>query len=313
MRPLVAAQRRTAGLADYPRDSAPVAVPARNLNELAQRLAHNARSPQGTGWEPLSPTPSARRPFGDRRAGWPRQLPNADLTYGALATTCSSTGTAARLTCRGIAAFYYPLALTSVIGLATYPMLTFFMGRAHAPLESLAVFPVVGSLSFIFRAVGLSYQEAAIALLGDDLEHRRAVGRFAVGLALACALGQAVFAVDPFFGHWFVTVSGLAPELAAYASVPVMLLVPLPGLSVWLSYQRAANVLRRRTRLLTEATIVEIAGIAGIFAVAGWGLGLAGVTAASAALLGGRLLSNLYLEFLGEGSPRNRKGSRAWT
>ncbi len=232
---------------------------------------------------------------------------------GALATTCSSTGTAARLTCRGIAAFYYPLALTSVIGLATYPMLTFFMGRAHAPLESLAVFPVVGSLSFIFRAVGLSYQEAAIALLGDDLEHRRAVGRFAVGLALACALGQAVFAVDPFFGHWFVTVSGLAPELAAYASVPVMLLVPLPGLSVWLSYQRAANVLRRRTRLLTEATIVEIAGIAGIFAVAGWGLGLAGVTAASAALLGGRLLSNLYLEFLGEGSPRNRKGSRAWT
>jgi hypothetical protein len=47
---------------------------------------------------------------------------------------------------RAIAAFYYPLALTSLIGLTVQPMLTFFMGRAPAPIESLAVFPVVHSL-----------------------------------------------------------------------------------------------------------------------------------------------------------------------
>ena len=208
---------------------------------------------------------------------------------------------------RAIATFYYPLALTSVIGLATHPMLTFLMGRAHAPLESLAVFPVVGALSFIFRAIGISYQEAAIALLGPGLEHRRAVGRFAAVLALGCALGQAVFAFDPFFGHWFVTVSGLTPELAAYAAAPVLLLVPLPALSVWLSYQRAASVLKRRTGPITVATVVEVAGIAGIFAVAAWGLDLVGVTAACVALLGGRILSNLYLEARGESGRRNRE------
>lgn len=207
--------------------------------------------------------------------------------------------TAGGLGYRGIVAFYFPLALTSVIGLAAHPMLTFFMGRARAPLESLAVFPVVGALSFVFRAIGISYQEAAIALLGKDLEHRRAVGRFAAWLALACALGQALFAFDPLFGYWFVTVSGLAPDLAGYASAPVLLLVPLPALSVWLSYQRAANVLRRRTKPITVATIVEMAGIAAIFAVAGWGLDLAGVTAACVALLGGRLFANLYLEARG--------------
>ncbi len=221
-----------------------------------------------------------------------------------------ATGAGA-LTYRGILSFYYPLALTSVIGLATHPMLTFFMGRAHAPLESLAVFPVIGSLSFIFRAVGLSYQEAAIALLGPDLEHRRAVGRFAVGLGLACSLGLAVFVFDPFFGLWFETVSGLAPELAAYARAPIVLLAPLPGLSVWLSFQRAVNVLRRRTRPLTEATIVEVAAIALIFAVAGWGLDMVGVTAATIAFLGGRLLSNLYLEARGETSRLRREGRRA--
>lgn len=214
---------------------------------------------------------------------------------------------AGTLTYRGIVTFYYPLALTSIIGLATHPMLTFFMGRAHAPLESLAVFPVIGALSFIFRAIGISYQEAAIALLGNDLEHRRAVGRFAAGLALACSLGLAVFAFDPFFGFWFETVSGLAPDLAAYAWVPVMLLVPLPALSVWLSYQRAVNVLRRRTKPITMATILEVAAIALIFAVTGWGLDLVGVTAATIAFLGGRLLSNLYLEARGETSRLRRE------
>lgn len=216
-----------------------------------------------------------------------------------LAAAGAAGGASVALGYRGIFTFYYPLALTSVIGLAAHPMLTFFMGRAHAPLESLAVFPVIGALSFMFRAIGISYQEAAIALLGANLEHRRAVGRYAAGLALACALGQALFAFDPFFGYWFETVSGLTPELAAYAAVPVLLLVPLPALSVWLSYQRAANVLRRRTRPVTEATLVEMAGIAVIFAVAGWGLDLVGVTAASIALLGGRLLSNLHLEARG--------------
>ena len=214
---------------------------------------------------------------------------------------------AGALTYRGIVTFYYPLALTSIIGLATHPMLTFFMGRAHAPLESLAVYPVIGALSFIFRAIGISYQEAAIALLGNELENRRAVGRFAAGLAVACSLGLAVFAFDPFFRLWFETVSGLAPELAAYAWVPLILLVPLPALSVWLSYQRAVNVLRRRTRPITVATILEVAVIALIFAVAGWGLDLVGVTAAAIAFLGGRLLSNLYLEARGETSRLRRE------
>ena len=66
---------------------------------------------------------------------------------------------------RQVAAFYFPLALTSLIGLTVQPMLTFFMGRSVAPVESLAVFPVVHALSFFFRSMGLAYQDAAIALI----------------------------------------------------------------------------------------------------------------------------------------------------
>ena len=195
--------------------------------------------------------------------------------------------------------FYFPLALTSLIGLAAQPMLTFFMGRAQAPLESLAVFPVVHALSFLFRALGISYQEAAIALLGDDRCNRPAVGRFAVGLAAASSAGLALVAFTPLFGVWFETVSGLTPELAGYARAPVIILAPMPALAVWLSYQRAKLVLARRTARITVATALEVAGVATVFASVGWGLELPGVTAAALSFLCGRILSNLYMHFAG--------------
>ena len=47
------------------------------------------------------------------------------------------------LTYRRIVDFYTPLALTSTISLAIHPLISFFMGHARYPLESLAVLPVV--------------------------------------------------------------------------------------------------------------------------------------------------------------------------
>ncbi|MEX2528015.1 MAG: hypothetical protein WEA09_10300 [Gemmatimonadota bacterium] len=196
---------------------------------------------------------------------------------------------------RGIASFYWPLALTSIIGLTVQPMLTFFMGRAAMPIESLAVFPVVLSLGFLFRTLGLSYQEAAIALLGKQAEHVRVVGRFGAWLALVSSGGLALVAFTPLSRVWFESISGLTPELAAFALIPTMFLVPLPALSVLLSFQRATLVQGRNTRPITGATAVEVGCVALIFVWLGWGLGWIGVSAAFAAFLGGRLGGNLFL------------------
>ncbi len=82
------------------------------------------------------------------------------------------------LTQKGIFQFYYPLALTSIIGLGVQPMVTFFIGQSRMSLESLAVLPVITSLVFIFRSLGLSFQEVGLAMMGNKMENYKPLRNF---------------------------------------------------------------------------------------------------------------------------------------
>jgi len=196
---------------------------------------------------------------------------------------------------RQIASFYYPLALTSLIGLTVHPMLTFFMGHSISPVESLAVFPVVHSLSFFFRSMGLAFQDAAIALMGDRFAHLPELQRFGTFLGLATSAGLALVAFTPLSRVWFGTISGLTPELTAFALRPAQLIVPLPAMSVLLSLQRAILVEGRLTRHITVASALEVATVALSFIAFAYGLEVVGATAAFGAFLVGRAASNAYL------------------
>lgn len=194
-----------------------------------------------------------------------------------------------------IARFYYPLALTSLIGLTVQPLLTFFMGRSVAPVQSLAVFPVVLAVSFFFRSMGLAYQDTAIALVGERFEHFTELKTFAVSLGAATSAGLALVAFTPLSDVYFVTISGLTPELAHFALTPTRVIVLLPAMSVLLSLQRAILVERRKTRHITVASALEVTTVAITFSILGFGLGLVGATAAFSAFFAGRAMSNLYL------------------
>jgi Na+-driven multidrug efflux pump len=199
------------------------------------------------------------------------------------------------LSYREILHFYYPLALTSLIGLTVQPMLTFFMGRAAAPVESLAVFPVVHALLFVFRSLGLAFQDAAIALMGERHRHLPELGTFTALLGGGASVVLALVAFTPLADVWFVTISGLTPELSAFAYTPARIMVPLAALSVLLSLQRAILVNVRRTRPITLATAIEVGVIALAFPALGWGVGVVGVTAAFTAFVAGRASSNVFL------------------
>jgi len=201
----------------------------------------------------------------------------------------------ADLSWHGLWRFYWPLALTSTIALAAQPVVTFFMGHARAPLESLAALPVLNGLVFIFRTPALSYQEVAIATLSEDRRHLPQVLRFAGLLAGGATLLLALVAWTPLSRVWFETVSGLSPELAAYTRVPLRVLAIMPALSVLLNLERALMVHGRHTGPVTMASVLEVTGIASSLAVGVMLLDGVGVTVAAVAYMVGRLAANLGL------------------
>jgi progressive ankylosis protein len=211
-----------------------------------------------------------------------------------LAATSRDPG-ATDLSWRGLSAFYWPLALTSTISLAIHPLVTFFMGRAAAPLESLAILPVLNALVFIFRTPALSYQEAAIAMLGQGRQNRRPVLTFAGLLAAGSTVLLLLVAWTPAWRFWFVTVSGLEPDLAAFAVVPLRILSLMPALSVLLNLERALLVHGRRTGPVTTASLLEVASLALVLAIGVLGLDAVGVIAAAVAFMVGRLAANVAL------------------
>jgi hypothetical protein len=191
--------------------------------------------------------------------------------------------------------FYMPLALTSILALGVQPIVTFFLGQSRFPLESLALFPVVQSFTFIFRSVGMSFQEVGIALLGERGEHYKALRNFVIGLATVSSLALGVVAYTPLVMIWYRDVAGLPPELIELALAPTRMLIILPGITVLISFQRALLVNARNTSPLGGATITEITMIAAVLFVGIWWFNMIGVYVAALALVLGRLLGNLYL------------------
>ena len=199
------------------------------------------------------------------------------------------------LTYRQIIVFYYPLALTSMLALGVHPLVAFFVGHSLMALESLAVLPVINSLVFIFRAMGLSYQEVCITLIGKKGEYYSVVRDFALILGAAVVGVLGFIAFTPIAGFWFGTISGLSADLVKFSILPLQIIFTIPGLSVMLSFQRAIQVSARETTHLTWATALEVFGIVSVLFVLTFYMNLIGAIAATIALMVGRILANVYL------------------
>lgn len=201
--------------------------------------------------------------------------------------------TGSLLTMRDIARFYFPLALTSMLSMALGPLVTFGLGRGRAPIESLAVWPVVQATAFIFRSGGVAFQEVGIAL------RDRVVGRTGILLGICASAAIALLAFTPAEAWWFQSVSGLSPSLASFAIAPIRILVLLPFLEYLLSVQRAGWIVAHRTGVVTIATVIEGAGLACmLFATVG-PLSMIGAVGGAIAMIAGRLAANAYLFFMG--------------
>jgi len=199
------------------------------------------------------------------------------------------------LSLRSITKFYFPLALTSILSLGVHPFVTFFLGRSLMALESLAVLPVVSSLVFIFRSLGLSFQEVNIALIGKEKQNYRLLRNFAIYLGILVTVLISVLAFTPLADLWFINISGLSAELAGLSYLPLKILILLPALTVLLNFQRSCLIINGTTGPISWATAVELIGIIAVLLVCVVYLNLIGVVAASIAFMAGKGLSNIYL------------------
>jgi len=199
------------------------------------------------------------------------------------------------ITYKEITKFYYPLAITSILALGVHPIVTFFLSNSRLPVESLAVLPVVNSLVFIFRSMGLSYQEVGIALIGKNFENLKKLKHFAFVLGTSSSFALFIIAFSPLSKLWFHNVSGLSEFLTSIAITPTKIMVLFPALSVLISWQRSILVSSKNTKPITMASVLEISGIViGLFITIKY-FNLIGVTAAAISFLTGRTFANLYL------------------
>lgn len=196
---------------------------------------------------------------------------------------------------RYITKFYYPLALTSILSIGVHPMVTFFMGQSRMPIESLAVLPVILSLVFIFRSIGLSFQEVGIALLEKNNKAFKPLRNFTFGLGIVLVCLLSLITLTPFSNIWFHKISGLSSGLAIFAKFPAQIATLLPGLTVLISLQRALLINNKKTKPITIASSIEVIGIFIILFVTIVVFNLIGAIAAIAALVVGRLFANGYL------------------
>lgn len=207
---------------------------------------------------------------------------------------------------RSITRFYYPLALTSILSLGVHPFVTFFLGRSYMAVESLAVLPVVSSLVFIFRSMGLSYQEVNIALIGREKQNYRLLRNFAVYMGVTVTVLVTLLAFTPLADLWFINVSGLTKELADLSYLPLKIMILLPALTVLLNFQRSLLVINGTTGPISTATAVELFSIITVLLVCVVFLNMAGVVAAAIAFTFGKCMSTLYLV------PRQVSAIKGW-
>jgi len=207
---------------------------------------------------------------------------------------------------RFITRFYTPLALTSLLALGINPFITFFLGRSAMAVESLAVLPVVNSLVFIFRSMGLSYQEVLIALVGERRQNYHSLRNFALLLGTAVTLILGIIAFTPLARIWFLNVSGLEPELADLAYTPLKIMLLLPALSVLLSFQRSTLIIEGSTRPISIATGVELGIVILSLLIFIVYFNMVGVIAAAIAYIIGKTASNIYI------APKQLSIVRSW-
>ena len=192
--------------------------------------------------------------------------------------------------------FYFPLVLTSLLTLLVQPIGSAALSRMPVALASLAVWPVLSGLTFMFRSVGVAYNEVVVALLEEPLSTQR-LRRFTAILTGATTLLIMLVALTPLSLLWFQAISGLEPALADMAVIGLAIGIPTAGFAVLQSWFQGLLLHGGRTRAITESVVLFLAACSAFLWFGVYWANYAGLFWAMASFSAAMLLQTIWLWF----------------
>ena len=162
--------------------------------------------------------------------------------------------------------FYIPLALTSLMTLLSQPLISSALSRMPRPLDSLAVWPVMSGILFLFRASGVAYNEVVVAVIDQPRSYHN-LRKFTALIAGCSTLLMVLFAATPLSTLWFEDFSALPLQLIPLANTALWLGLLVPGANTLQSWYQGIIMSSRKTRGIPEAVLVFLLTTFLIYAV----------------------------------------------
>ena len=162
------------------------------------------------------------------------------------------------LTWKSFIMFYLPLVFTSLLNTIWRPIGSAAISRMPEAINSLAVWPVLSGIIFIFQTLGISYNEVVVALLDRPGSYKN-LRKFALLLFTGITLLFLLIVCTPLSNFWFETISALPEDLLPLANNAIWLMLPLPGIAVFISWFQGAVLCSQKTRGITESVIIFLA------------------------------------------------------
>jgi hypothetical protein len=156
--------------------------------------------------------------------------------------------------------FYLPLALTGVVMTVGRPLLVLGLGRADQTGLSLAAWPLLIGLVSIFQALGMSYQEVAVARISDSPRNSRAVRRAGTVIGLSLSAVAALILLSDLRSFWFTIVVSAPQELLPLIRDAALLLIPMPLIATRIAFYNGGLIATGHTTWVTNGMVARIVG-----------------------------------------------------
>jgi hypothetical protein len=154
--------------------------------------------------------------------------------------------------------YYIPLALTSLITLISQPLISTALSRMPYALDSLAIWPVLSGMLFLFRSPGVAYNEVVVSLL-DRPGALIPLRKFATGLALTTSVLLLVVTSTPAARIWLIEITSLPDSLYPLARAALWFSLVIPGATALQSWYQGNLLHSGKTNGIPEAVGVFLA------------------------------------------------------